>query len=129
MIYFFFFFMQELVCFTSCSFVTAYIFSSSCSCSVPSSPASFFRSHSSSARAMAFQMQTKKKENKKNTNISMHILHTVLYRFPVVLTRRICLMIKSILSFFHFLYSHHLTVSIRDETVGRNLILITLKAN
>ena len=30
----------------------------------------------------------------------MHILHTVLYKFPVILTRRICLMIKSILVFF-----------------------------
>ena len=28
-------------------------------------------------------------------NISMHILHTVLYTFPKVLTRRICLIIKS----------------------------------
>ena len=27
--------------------------------------------------------------------ISMHILHTVLYTFPLVLTRRICLKIKS----------------------------------
>ena len=31
-------------------------------------------------------------------NISMHILHTVLYRFPKVLTRRICLTIKSFFS-------------------------------
>ena len=28
-------------------------------------------------------------------NISMHILHTVLYTFPKVLTRRICLTVKS----------------------------------
>ena len=28
-------------------------------------------------------------------NIIMHILHTVLYTFPEVLTRRICLLIKS----------------------------------
>ena len=52
----------------------------------------------------------KKKKQKKNTriinsppnplhpNISMHILHTVLYTFPVVLTRRICLTIKGFLS-------------------------------
>ena len=32
-------------------------------------------------------------------NISMHILHTVLYTFPEMLTRRICLTIKSCLSF------------------------------
>ena len=52
----------------------------------------------------------KKKKTKKNTRIinsppnplhpiiSMHILHTVLYTFPVVLTRRICLTIKGFLS-------------------------------
>ena len=32
------------------------------------------------------------------TNISMHILHTVLYTFPKMLTRRICLTIKSFYS-------------------------------
>ena len=31
-------------------------------------------------------------------NISIHILHTVLYTFPKVLTRRICLKLKSFLS-------------------------------
>ena len=31
-------------------------------------------------------------------NISMHILHTVLYTFPRVLTRRTCLTIKSFFS-------------------------------
>ena len=31
-------------------------------------------------------------------NISMHILPTVLYRFPMALTRRICLTIKSVFS-------------------------------
>ena len=52
-----------------------------------------------------------KKKTKKNTriinsppnpNISMHILHTVLYTFPVVLTRRICLTIKGFLSRWSF---------------------------
>ena len=28
--------------------------------------------------------------NPLHPNISMHILHTILYRFPKVLTRRIC---------------------------------------
>ena len=54
--------------------------------------------------------KTKKKTKKKNTriinsppnplhpSISMQILHTVLYTFPVVLTRRICLTIKGFLS-------------------------------
>ena len=52
----------------------------------------------------------KKKTKKKNTriinsppnplhpSISVQILHTVLYTFPVVLTRRICLTIKGFLS-------------------------------
>ena len=31
-------------------------------------------------------------------NISIYFLHTVLYTFPMVLTRRICLTIKSFLS-------------------------------
>ena len=35
-------------------------------------------------------------------NISMHILHTVLYTFPKVLTRRICLTIKIFLSLWSF---------------------------
>ena len=35
-------------------------------------------------------------------NISMHILHTVLYTFPKVLTRRICPSIKSFFSWWSF---------------------------
>ena len=35
--------------------------------------------------------------NPLHPNISMHILHTVLYTFPKMLTRRICLTIKSFL--------------------------------
>ena len=31
-------------------------------------------------------------------NISMHILHTVLYTFPEVLSRRICLTVRSFFS-------------------------------
>ena len=31
-------------------------------------------------------------------DISMHILHTVLYTFPMILTKRICLTIKSVFS-------------------------------
>ena len=48
-------------------------------------------------------------ENMQNTtfsplhpNISLHILHTVLYTFPKVLTRRICLTIKSFFSWRSF---------------------------
>ena len=40
--------------------------------------------------------------NPLHPNISMHILHTVLYKFPKVLTRRICIKIKSFLSWWLF---------------------------
>ena len=33
-----------------------------------------------------------------NPDISMHILHTILYTFPMILTKRICLTIKSVFS-------------------------------
>ena len=35
-------------------------------------------------------------------NISIYFLHTVLYTFPMALTRRICLTIKSFLSWWSF---------------------------
>ena len=41
--------------------------------------------------------------NPQHHNISMHILHNVLYLFPKVLRRRICLTIKSFLSWWSFL--------------------------
>ena len=40
--------------------------------------------------------------NSLHPNISKHILHTVLYTFPKVLTRRICLTIKSFFSWWSF---------------------------
>ena len=43
-----------------------------------------------------------RKINPLHPNISMHILHTVLYTFPKVLTRRICLTIKSFFSWWSF---------------------------
>ena len=43
-------------------------------------------------------------------NISMYILHTVLYTFSKVLTRRICLPIKASPIGDHFLNSHDLNV-------------------
>ena len=42
------------------------------------------------------------KENIINPNISMHILHTVLYTFSKVLTRRIYWMIKSFFRWWSF---------------------------
>ena len=48
--------------------------------------------------------------NPLHPNISMHILHTVLYTFPEALTRRICLKICSLKSWCHFLDSRDLNV-------------------
>ena len=48
-------------------------------------------------------------------NISMHILHTVLYTSPKVLTRSICLRIKSFFFGDHSLYSHNLNVWFRGD--------------
>ena len=48
-------------------------------------------------------------------NISMHILHTVLFTSPKVLTRRICLRIKSFFFGDHSLYSHNLNVWFRGD--------------
>ena len=48
--------------------------------------------------------------NPLHPNISMHILHTVLYTFLKGLKRRICLTVKSSLVVDHFLYSHDLNV-------------------
>ena len=39
-------------------------------------------------------------------NISIHILHTPLYAFPLILTRRICLTIKTSLVGDHSFVSH-----------------------
>ena len=36
--------------------------------------------------------------NPLDTNISIYFLHTVLYTFPIALTKRICLTIKSVFS-------------------------------
>ena len=73
------------------------------------------------ARLITFSTQPKKPKFQKNVNekyeakkcgafnmnpfypnISMHILHTVLYKFPRILTRRIYLIIKSFFSWRSF---------------------------
>ena len=53
--------------------------------------------------------------NPLHPNISMHILHTVLFTSPKELTRRICLTIKSFFFGDHFLYSHNLNVWFRGD--------------
>ena len=52
----------------------------------------------SNDRMVAGKMSTPSLVNPLHPNISMHILHTVLYTFPKRLARRICLTIKSCLS-------------------------------
>ena len=46
--------------------------------------------------------QARPRLNPLHPNISIHNLHTVLYTFPKVLTRRICLTIKSFFSWWSF---------------------------
>ena len=57
--------------------------------------------------------------NPLHTNISIQFLPTVLYTFPMVLTKRICLTIKASQVGDHFLYSHDLNVCFRGDTDGR----------
>ena len=50
----------------------------------------------------------------------LYFPHTVFHTFATMLIRRICLTIKSFVSCDHFLYSHDLTVRLRDDVVRRN---------
>ena len=52
-------------------------------------------------------------------NISVHILHTVLYTSLKVLTMGICVRIKSFLFSDHFLYSCDLNVWFRGDIIRR----------
>ena len=52
-------------------------------------------------------------------NISMHILHTVLWTFPNVLIRRICSQSRASLVDDHFLYSHDLNLWLQGDIVGK----------
>ena len=67
--------------------------------------------------------------NPLHPNISMHILHSVLYTFPKIQIRRTYLTIKIFLVGDHFLYSCDLYMWLRGNTVGRNSMLITLKGH
>ena len=58
-----------------------------------------------------------------NATISMHFLLDVLYTFPMLLSRRICITIKTFLVGDHFLYSHDLYVSFSHDAVRRNKML------
>ena len=63
--------------------------------------------------------------------ISIHILHTVLHTPPKVLTRRICLPIKSFLIKLMIIsfYSHDFIVWFRSDVVRRNQMWITAKGS
>ena len=56
--------------------------------------------------------------------ISIHILHTVLSTFPMVLTKKFCLTINQELSnlvmVYYFYYSYDLYIWFKSETVTRN---------
>ena len=60
-----------------------------------------------------------------HSNIIMHILHTCLYIFPKVLTRRICLTIKNLFSCDYFLCSCDpkclMLVTVMGQRVNKNL--------
>ena len=58
--------------------------------------------------------------NPLHPNISMQFLHTVLYTFPKMLTRRRCLIIKSYLVDYDFRYSGDLNTSFKRTIVGTN---------
>ena len=58
--------------------------------------------------------------NPLNSIISIHILHTVLYTFTKVLTRRICLRSRFSLVGDHFLFSHDIYEWFRGDIVRRN---------
>ena len=60
-----------------------------------------------------------------NATISMHFLLDVLYTFPMLLSRRICITIKMFLVGYHFLYSHDLYVSFSHDAIRRNKMLVS----
>ena len=58
--------------------------------------------------------------NLSHRNISMHILHTVIYMSPNLLTKRTSLTIRASLVRDNLLYSQDLNVWLRGDIVGRN---------
>ena len=65
--------------------------------------------------------------NPLHPNISIDILHTLFYTFPLVLIRRICLTIKVSQVGDHFLNSHNLNEWFSSIAVRRNYVLITIR--
>ena len=58
-------------------------------------------------------------------NYQYAFLHAVLYTFPMLLRRRICLTIKMFLVGDHFLYSHELYVSFSHDAIRRNKMVVS----
>ena len=61
------------------------------------------------------------------SHIRMNIFLTVIYTFPKVLIRRICLTIKTFFSLWSFFHSPNLNVWLRRDTVRRKWMLVTLR--
>lgn len=61
-------------------------------------------------------------------NIKIDILHTSLYTFPGILTRRIGVTIRgsSMKWCDHFLHPYNLCISVKGDTVGRNWTPVSL---
>ena len=60
-------------------------------------------------------------------NINIHTLHTVLFTFPLIPTRRICLTISSFLNWWSFPYSYGIHIGFEGNNVGRNYVPVTLR--
>ena len=60
-------------------------------------------------------------------NISIHIFHTALSTFVMVLARRIYLITKATVVGDHFLHSHNLDVCFSSHTVRRKRMLATAR--
>ena len=67
--------------------------------------------------------------NLKHPHISIHIVHTVLFTIFMVLKRRICLTIKSVIFIWisdHIISSHDFSIWFKGDIVGRNWRPVTL---
>ena len=63
-------------------------------------------------------------------NINIHILHTDLYKFPVLMTRRICVAIRCFINWWSFFYSYDFTFNSRLKLKGvirsQSLLMVKL---
>ena len=78
-------------------------------------------------KTMRLIAKVKTKVNPLHPNVSMHILQTLLYTFPLVLTRRIRVKVKASQVNDHFLNSHDHNKWFNSIYVRRNEMLVTLR--